>query len=162
MKLRTLGALAAVSAIALSACNQTPGGSGAPASGASGAKPAVCENKKGASSTEIHVYSSLPRQGTNTEQTNTLVEQIRNTLEGKKVGNFTIKYTDLDDSSAAQGGDWDGAVEQSNANKVAADPDAMDRAGEIAFLDGRHAEAARWFGQEVRAARSVHGGWTAQ
>ena len=38
----------------------------------------------------------------------------------------------------------------------------MDRAGEIAFLDGRHAEAARWFGQEVRAARSVHGVWTAQ
>ena len=42
------------------------------------------------------------------------------------------------------------------------DPDALDRAGEIAFLDGRFAEAARWFGEEVRAARSVHGVWTAQ
>jgi branched-chain amino acid transport system substrate-binding protein len=124
MKLRTAGALAAVTAIAFSACNNTPGGSGAaPTTGA--AKPAACENKKGTSSTEIHVYSSLPRQGTNTEQTNTLVEQIRNTLDGKKVGNFTIKYTDLDDSSAANNGDWDGAVEQSNANTVAADPDAM-------------------------------------
>ena len=40
--------------------------------GGTGAKPAACENKKGTSSTEIHVYSSLPRQGTNTEQTNTL------------------------------------------------------------------------------------------
>ena len=125
MKLRTLGALAAVSAIALSACNQTPGTGSAAPTGGTGAKPAACENKKGTSSTEIHVYSSLPRQGTNTEQTNTLVEQIRNTLDGKKVGNFTIKYTDLDDSSAANGGDWDGAVEQSNANTVAADPDAM-------------------------------------
>lgn len=123
MKLRTAGALAAVTAIAFSACNQ-PGTSTAP-SGATGAKPAVCENKKGTSSTEIHVYSSLPRQGTNTEQTDTLVEQIRQTLDGKKVGNFTIKYFDLDDSSAANNGDWDGAVEQSNANTVVADPDAM-------------------------------------
>jgi branched-chain amino acid transport system substrate-binding protein len=124
MKLRTAGTLAAVTALAFSACNSAPGSSAGASSG-TGAKPAACENKKGTSSTEIHVYSSLPRQGTNTEQTDTLVEQIRNTLDGKKVGNFTIKYTDLDDSSAANNGDWDGAVEQSNANKVAADPDAM-------------------------------------
>jgi branched-chain amino acid transport system substrate-binding protein len=126
MKLRTAGTLAAITALAFSACNQAPGGSGAPGgTSGTGAKPAACENKKGTSSTEIHVYSSLPRQGTNTEQTNTLVEQIRNTLEGKKIGNFTIKYFDLDDSSAANNGDWDGAVEQSNANKAVADPDAM-------------------------------------
>ena len=127
MKLRSAGALAAVTAIAFSACNNPPaGGSAAPGgTGGTGAKPTVCENKKGTSTSEIHVYSSLPRQGTNTEQTDTLVEQIRNTLDGKKVGNFTIKYTDLDDSSAANNGDWDGAVEQSNANTVAADPDAM-------------------------------------
>src|SRR5918995_6044309 len=124
MKLRTAGALAAVTAIAFSACTQTPGGS-AGATGGTGAKPAACENKKGPSSNEIHVYSSLPRQGTNTEQTNTLVEQIRNTLENKTVGNYTIKYTDLDDSSAAAGGDWDGAVAQQNANTAANDPDAM-------------------------------------
>lgn len=126
MKLRTAGALAAVTAIAFSACNNPPGGgSAAPTGGGTGSKPAACENKKGTSSTEIHVYSSLPRQGSNTEQTDTLVEQIRNTLDGKKVGNFTIKYTDLDDSSAAKNGDWDGAVAQSNANTAAADPDAM-------------------------------------
>jgi branched-chain amino acid transport system substrate-binding protein len=125
MKLRTAGALAAVTAIAFSACNQPGTSAGPGASGGTGAKPAACENKKGTSSTEIHVYSSLPRQGTNTEQTDTLVEQIRLTLDGKKVGNFTIKYFDLDDSSAANNGDWDGAVEQSNANTVVADPDAM-------------------------------------
>ena len=88
-------------------------------------QPAACKDKKGTSSTEIHVYSSLPRQGTNTEQTNTLVEQIKQVLDGQKIGNFTIKYIDLDDSSAANNGDWDGAVEQANANKVVADPDAM-------------------------------------
>jgi branched-chain amino acid transport system substrate-binding protein len=127
MKLHKIGALAAVSVLALAACN-TGGTSSAAPSGsgiASGAQPAACKDKKGTSSTEIHVYSSLPRQGSNTEQTNTLVEQIKATLDGQKIGNFTIKYTDLDDSSAANNGDWDGAVEQQNANKAAADPDAM-------------------------------------
>ena len=123
MKLRTAGALAVMTAVAFSACNQ-PGAS-AGATGGTATQPEVCKNKKGSSSDTINVYSSLPRQGTNTEQTDTLVEQIRLTLDGKKVGNFTIKYFDLDDSSAANNGDWDGAVEQSNANKVAADPDAM-------------------------------------
>ena len=124
MKLRTAGALAVATAFAFSACTQTPGGTTGP-TGGTGAKPAACENKKGPSSNEIVVYSSLPRQGTNTEQTDTLVEQIRNTLEGKTVGAYTIKYVDLDDSSAAAGGDWDGAVAQSNANTAAADPNAM-------------------------------------
>ncbi len=127
MKLHKIGALAAVSVLALAACN-TGGTSSAAPSGsgsASGAQPEACKNKKGTSSSEIHVYSSLPRQGTNTEQTNTLVEQFKAVLDGQKVGNFTIKYTDLDDSSAAKNGDWDGAVVQANANKAAADPDAM-------------------------------------
>ena len=47
-------------------------------------------NQKGTSS-YTSIYSSLPRHVTNTEQTNTLVEQIRET-SGKKVGNFTITY----------------------------------------------------------------------
>lgn len=123
MRLIKVGTLGAAAVLAFSACT-TPGASPA-ASGATGDVPDVCQNKKGTSSSEIHVYSSLPRQGTNTEQTDTLVEQIKNTLDGQTVGGFTIKYTDLDDSSAAAGGDWDGAVEQANANRVAADPDAM-------------------------------------
>ena len=109
------------------ACSSNPpAGSAAPGgSGGAATQPEACKNKKGTSTTEIHVYSSLPRQGTNTEQTDTLVEQIKATLDGKKVGDFTIKYFDLDDSSAAKNGDWDGAVEQANANKAANDPDAM-------------------------------------
>jgi branched-chain amino acid transport system substrate-binding protein len=124
MRLTRIGTLSAVAVLAFSACTATPAASPA-ASGATGEQPDVCQNKKGTSSNEIHVYSSLPRQGTNTEQTDTLVEQIKNTLDGQTVGAFTIKYFDLDDSSAAAGGDWDGAVEQANANRVAADPDAM-------------------------------------
>ncbi len=127
MKVTKLGAIVASAVFVFAACS-TSGSTSAPSSGASagaGTQPEVCKNKKGTSSSEIHVYSSLPRQGTNTEQTNTLVEQIKATLDGQKVGNFTIKYFDLDDSSAANNGDWDGAVEQQNANKAAADPDAM-------------------------------------
>jgi branched-chain amino acid transport system substrate-binding protein len=123
MKFRTIGSLAAAAVLVLGACS-SPGATTAPSGGAA-TQPEVCKNKVGSSTSEIHVYSSLPRQGTNTEQTDTLVEQIKSILDGQKVGNFTIKYTDLDDSSAAAGGDWDGAVEQANANKVAADPDAM-------------------------------------
>ncbi|HEV8282169.1 MAG TPA: branched-chain amino acid ABC transporter substrate-binding protein [Candidatus Limnocylindrales bacterium] len=127
MKLTQVGALAATAILALAACQPSGGGTSAAPGGSAGAgaQPEVCKNKKGSSSSEIHVYSSLPRQGTNTEQTDTLVEEIKETLDGQKIGNFTIKYTDLDDSSAAQGGDWDGAVEQANANRVVADPDAM-------------------------------------
>ena len=39
--------------------------------------------------------------------------------------------------------------------------EAMDRAGEIAFLEGRHADAARWFGREALAARGARGVWSA-
>ena len=125
MKFAKVGALAAAAVVAFAACSST-GGSAAPSgSAAAGGQPDACKDKKGTSSNEIHVYSSLPRQGSNTEQTNTLVEQIKATLDGQKIGDFTIKYFDLDDSSAANNGDWDGAVEQQNANKAAADPDAM-------------------------------------
>jgi branched-chain amino acid transport system substrate-binding protein len=121
MKRTKVLALAAVAVLAISACQQAaPGGTGA-----AGGTPQACQNKKGTSTTEIHVYSSLPRQGSNTAQTNALVESIKQILDGQVVGGFTIKYTDLDDSSAAAGGDWDGAVAQANATRAANDPDAM-------------------------------------
>ena len=138
MKLHRVGALAAIAVLA-AACSSTGGSaapsaggaSGAPAgSGATGsttgdpAAAAACKGKK-ASGNEIHVYSSLPLGGTNTPQTTAMVEQIKATLDGQKVGDYTIKYTSLDDSSAAKNGDWDGTVETSNANKAANDPAAM-------------------------------------
>ncbi len=142
MKLHKVSALAAVSMLAFAACSSggsassgtsaAPSGSAAAgASAAAGgttgdpASAASCKDKKGKSSTEIHVYSSLPLGGTNTPETTAMVDQIKATIDGQKVGNFTIKYTSLDDSSAAKGGDWDGTVETSNANTAANDPDAM-------------------------------------
>jgi branched-chain amino acid transport system substrate-binding protein len=125
MKITSVGALAAVAVLAFGACSATPAGSGTSGGTAGGGQPDACKDKKGTSSSEIHIYSSLPRQGTNTEQTDTLVEQIKAVFDGQKIGNFTIKYFDLDDSSAANNGDWDGTVEQANANKAVADPDTM-------------------------------------
>jgi branched-chain amino acid transport system substrate-binding protein len=127
MKVTKLGAIVASAVFVFAACSNGGSATTAPSAGASaaaGGQPDVCKNKTG-SSKEIHVYSSLPLQGTNTEQTVPMTEQIKATLDGQKIGDFTIKYTSLDDSSAAQNGNWDGAVEQANANKAANDPDAM-------------------------------------
>ena len=127
MKLHKVSALAAVSILAFAACS-SGGGSAAPSAGgsaAAGGQPAVCKGKVGSSTTEIHVYSSLPLEGTSLPQSTSIVNELKAVLDGKKVGNFTIKYTSLDDASAAKNGDWDGTVEQSNANKAANDPDAM-------------------------------------
>jgi branched-chain amino acid transport system substrate-binding protein len=123
MKFKKVTALGAVAVFAFAACSGTGASPSADAGG--GTTPEACANKKGTSSNEIHVYSSLPRQGSNTAQTDALVESIREILDGKTVGDFTIKYTDLDDSSAANNGDWDGAVAQQNATTAANDPDAM-------------------------------------
>jgi branched-chain amino acid transport system substrate-binding protein len=131
MKLKKLGGMVAVAAIAISACGPSTG-SGGPANSAgasggvtTGVQPDVCKNKTGKSTSEIHVYSSLPLEGANLTDNGVMVQEIKAVLDGQKVGNFTIKYTSMDDASPAKGGDWDGAVEQANANKAANDPDAM-------------------------------------
>jgi branched-chain amino acid transport system substrate-binding protein len=131
MRFAKVGTLAAAAAIVLSACSggstAAPGGSSAPggSAAAGGAQPDVCKNKKGSNATEIHIYSSLPLEGTSLPQSTAIVNELKALFDGKKVGAFNIKYTSLDDASAAKGGDWDGTVEQSNANKAVADPDAM-------------------------------------
>jgi branched-chain amino acid transport system substrate-binding protein len=127
MRFAKLGAIAASTVFVFAACSSggtATAGASAGSSSAAGGQPEVCKNKVGTSK-EIHVYSSLPLQGTNTPQTVPMTEQMKATLDGQKVGDFTIKYISLDDSSAAQNGNWDGAVEQANANKAANDPDAM-------------------------------------
>ena len=134
MKYSKLGALAAGALLVFSACSSTattaPGsstgaGSSAAASGGTGAEPSVCQNKKGSSSSTIDVYSSEPLEGTSLAQTSTIVAEVKAVLDGQKVGNFTIKVISLDDASAANKGDWDGTVEQSNATTAINDPDAM-------------------------------------
>ena len=69
----------------------------------------------------IEIWSSLPRQGSNKAQTDTLVNAINFAIEerGGKVGGYTIVYQDKDDSTAAKGA-WDADTEIKNANDAVA------------------------------------------
>jgi branched-chain amino acid transport system substrate-binding protein len=100
MKLIKVGALAAAAVFVITACGGGTGG-----------------GDKGT----IELWSSLPRQGSNKAQTDTVVNAINMALEeaGGKAGGYTITYQDKDDSTAATG-IWDEATEIKNANDAAA------------------------------------------
>jgi len=100
MKLTKVGALAAAALFAFTACSTTGTG-----------------GDKGT----IEIWSSLPRQGSNKAQTDTLVNAINFAIEerGGKVGGYTISYQDKDDSTAAKGA-WDADTEIKNANDAVA------------------------------------------
>jgi len=74
----------------------------------------------------IKVVSSLPRTGSAKAQTDTIVNGIRMALDeaGMKVGNFSLKYEDLDDATASAG-QWTAEKEAANANQAIMDPDVM-------------------------------------
>jgi len=100
MKLTKIGALAAAALFAFTACSATPG---------AGSKGTV------------EIWSSLPRQGSNKAQTDTIINAINLAIEekGGVVGGYTVKYQDKDDSTAATG-QWDEATEIKNANDAVA------------------------------------------
>jgi branched-chain amino acid transport system substrate-binding protein len=74
----------------------------------------------------IKIVSSLPRTGSAKAQTDTIVNGIQMALDeaGMKVGNFTLKYEDLDDATASAG-QWTAEKEAANANQAIMDPDVM-------------------------------------
>lgn len=76
--------------------------------------------------TTIKIVSSLPRTGSARGQTDTIVNGIVMAFEeaSYKVGNFTIKYEDLDDATAAEG-QWTAEREGANADQAIKDPDVM-------------------------------------
>jgi branched-chain amino acid transport system substrate-binding protein len=80
----------------------------------------------------LNVYSSLPLQGASRPQTTAMVEGIRLALEeaGGKAGEYTIKYTSLDDSTA-QAGTWTPEATSANARRVAQDDSAIAYIGEF-------------------------------
>jgi branched-chain amino acid transport system substrate-binding protein len=74
----------------------------------------------------IRIVSSLPRTGSAKGQTDTIVNGINLAIadyEGKIAG-FDIKYTDMDDASAAQG-QWEAGKESDNAKQAVEDKDVM-------------------------------------
>ena len=80
----------------------------------------------------VHFYSSLPMQGASSAQTVPLVNGIKLALAqaGGKAGQWTVKYTVLDDSTAAAG-KWDPGQTAANARLVASDPKAVYYMGEF-------------------------------
>ena len=80
----------------------------------------------GDSSKTIKIVSSLPRTGSAKAQTDAMVNAIRLALDevNYKVGDFTIRYEDLDDATA-QAGQATDDQEQANALQAANDPTVM-------------------------------------
>jgi branched-chain amino acid transport system substrate-binding protein len=115
--LAVLSCLFAVFALTVSACgdDDDDGGGG----GAGGGET-------------LNVYSSLPLQGASRPQTTAMVEGIRLALEqaNGRAGDFTIKYTSLDDSTA-QAGTWTPEQASANARRVAQDDSAIAYIGEF-------------------------------
>jgi branched-chain amino acid transport system substrate-binding protein len=120
LRTRVLAALAAGAlALAVGACGGDGGGGGGGGGGDSAGDT-------------LNIYSSLPLQGANRIQTEALVNGIKLAMEqnDNKAGNFTLKYTSLDDSTA-QAGNWDPGQTAANARKVAQDENAIAYIGEF-------------------------------
>jgi branched-chain amino acid transport system substrate-binding protein len=86
----------------------------------------------GAASGTVDVYSSLPMQGSSSAQTIAMVNGIKLALAqaNNKAGNFTVRYTALDDSTAAAG-KWDPSQTAANAREAATDPKTVYYIGEF-------------------------------
>ena len=113
-----LGSILALSACGSSSSSSSSSSSGA-ASGSSGGQT-------------VDIYSSLPLQGASSAQTKPMVNGIQLALEqaNNKAGNINVKYTSLDDSTAAAG-QWDPAQCGSNARKAVSDPNTSIYIGEF-------------------------------
>jgi branched-chain amino acid transport system substrate-binding protein len=106
--------------MALTAC-----GGGGKSTGTSGAAA-------GGGGGNVNVYSSLPFDPTDRQQTNDVVkgEKLALSQVNNKVGPCTITYKSLDDSTA-QAGQWDPGQTSANARKAAADKSAIGYLGEF-------------------------------
>jgi len=108
----------AAAALAAAGCSSSSSSSGSSATTAAGGT--------------VDIYSSLPMQGSSNAQTIPMVNGMKLALAEahNKAGNFTVKYTELDDSTAAAG-KWDPGQTQANARQAATDPKAVYYIGEF-------------------------------
>ena len=83
-------------------------------------------------SINLTIYSSLPLQGDSRPQSEAVVNGEKLALQehGGKVGNYTIKYVSLDDSTAATG-KWEPGATSSDARKAAQDKSTIVYLGEF-------------------------------
>jgi branched-chain amino acid transport system substrate-binding protein len=82
--------------------------------------------------TSLTIYSSLPLQGDSRPQSTDVVNGEKLALEeaGGKVGKFTIKYSSLDDATAAAG-KWDPGQTSADGRKAAQDASTIVYLGEF-------------------------------
>jgi branched-chain amino acid transport system substrate-binding protein len=115
------GCLVAALAVGVAACGSDSSSSSSSSGSGSGGQ-----------SKTLDIYSSLPLQGASRAQTEALNNGAKLALEqkGGKAGNFKIKFTTLDDSTA-QAGAWTPEATQANARKVAQDKNAAIYIGEF-------------------------------
>ena len=80
----------------------------------------------------VDFYSSLPLSGSTVAQTGPAVNGIKLALSqaGNKAGHYKIKYTSLNDATAAAGA-WTPEATSANARKAAGDPNAVYYMGEF-------------------------------
>jgi branched-chain amino acid transport system substrate-binding protein len=112
-------AMVAVAAVTAAGCSSSSSSS----SGSTGAS---------SSGNTVDIYSSLPMQGSSNAQTIPLVNGIKLALAqaNNKAGKFAVKYTELDDSTAAAG-KWDPTQTGANARQAAGDTKAVFYIGEF-------------------------------
>src|SRR5690242_4026161 len=105
---------------------------GVTACGGGGSSSSSSSGSSGGGAKTLDIYSSLPMQGASRAQTQALVNGAKLALEqaGGKAGQYSIKFTPLDDSTA-QAGSWTPEATQANARKVAQDPNAAVYLGEF-------------------------------
>ena len=80
----------------------------------------------------LTVYSSLPLQGASKNQAQAITNGMKLALDqaGGKIGDYTIKYVSLDDSTA-QAGAWTPEATSANARKAAQDDSTIAYLGEF-------------------------------
>jgi branched-chain amino acid transport system substrate-binding protein len=120
LRVRSLAAwscLTAAMAFGVAACgdDDSGGGGGSKASGST-----------------LTIYSSLPLQGDSRPQSEDVVrgEQLALEKVGGKAGNYKIKYTSLDDATAATG-KWEPGKVSENARKAVGDDNTIAYLGEF-------------------------------
>jgi branched-chain amino acid transport system substrate-binding protein len=118
-----LSCLLAASSFGLAACGSSNDDSGSSTAGSSGTS---------SGSKSLTIYSSLPLQGDSRAQSLSVVNGEKLALEsqGNKVGDFSIKYVSLDDSTAAAG-KWDPGATSADARKAAQDKTTIGYLGEF-------------------------------
>jgi branched-chain amino acid transport system substrate-binding protein len=117
------GCLVAGTVLALVACGSSSKSSSTAGAGSSGGS---------SSGKTVDIYSSLPLQGSSSAQTQPMVNGIKLALSeaGNKAGQWTVKYSSLDDSTAAAA-KWDPGQTAANARKAASDSKAVYYMGEF-------------------------------